>query len=281
MLAQRVLTAIVLLGLLIPALVVDLAWPFMVLTLALIGAAGWEWGRLNGCHRAGSLLAGVALLGGCVLAWWAGWAGDAPRAVWWTATALWVVGGLAALRAGPAGWPAVPRPLRLLLGLTALGAAWLALTAARALGLSFILSALCLVWAADIAAYFGGRAFGRHKLAPSISPGKSWEGVVFGLLGVLALAVAWLAWERGAPDRGPSVFSMAMTHGGWTIGALLLLVLGGMSVVGDLVESMAKRAAGMKDSSGLLPGHGGVLDRVDALLPTLPMAMALSRWGTS
>lgn len=281
MLAQRVLTAIVLLGLLIPALVVDLAWPFMVLTLGLMAAAGWEWGRLNGCRGPGSLLAGAVLLGCCGLAWLAGWAGDAPVGVWWLATAVWVVGGLAALRAGPAAWPSVPRPLRLVLGLAALAAAWLALASARALGLAFILSALCLVWAADIAAYFGGRAFGRHKLAPSISPGKSWEGVLFGVLGVLALAAAWLAWERAAADRGPSVFSMAMAQAGWVAGTLVLVVLAGMSVVGDLVESMAKRAAGMKDSSGLLPGHGGVLDRVDALLPTLPIAMALSRWGAT
>jgi phosphatidate cytidylyltransferase len=280
MLAQRILTAVVLLGLLIPALVADRAWPFMALTLALIAAAGWEWGRLNGLRSGGALASGALLLAACALAWRAGWAAQAPAALWWAAAALWIVGGLAALRAGPGVWPAVPRPLRLVLGLAALGTAWLALACARALGLAFILSALCLVWAADIAAYFGGRAFGRHKLAPSISPGKSWEGVFFGLVGVLALAIGWLAWERAADGRGPSVFSMAMAHGGWLAAALLLAVLAGMSVVGDLVESMAKRAAGRKDSSALLPGHGGVLDRVDALLPTLPMAMALSRWGT-
>lgn len=280
MLAQRILTAVVLLGLLIPALVADRAWPFMALTLALIAAAGWEWGRLNGLRSGGALVSGALLLAVCALAWWAGWAAQAPAALWWSAAALWAAGGLAALRAGPAAWPAVPRPLRLVLGLGALATAWLALASARALGLSFILSALCLVWVADIAAYFGGRAFGRHKLAPSISPGKSWEGVVFGMLGVLALALGWLVWERAGEGRGPSVFSMAMSHGGWVAGVLVLAVLAGMSVVGDLVESMAKRAAGRKDSSALLPGHGGVLDRVDALLPTLPMAMALSRWGT-
>jgi phosphatidate cytidylyltransferase len=279
MLGQRIITAIVLLALLVPALVAPSPWPFQVVTLALIGAAGWEWGRLNGASFALSLAFGAAMVAGCVLAWSAGWTEAAPAALWWIATAVWVVGGALALRTGPAAWPKLPQHLRWLLGLIALWAAWLAIAAARSRGLNFILSVFCVVWMADIAAYFGGRAFGRRKLAPSISPGKSWEGVWSGLAGVMALAAGWLAWQGGAMQAGPSLFSELDRGFGLLVGTLVLLGLAGMSVVGDLVESLVKRAAGAKDSSRLLPGHGGVLDRVDALLPVFPIAMALSTWG--
>ena len=186
----------------------------------------------------------------------------------------------AALKVGPGAWHTVPRAARWLLGAAAIWTAWLALSSAKATGINFILSIFCLVWVADIAAYFGGKAFGKHKLAPSISPGKSWEGVVSGALGVALLAALWLFWERNGVGRGPSLFSMIFQQAGGLLGALMLVVLTGMSVVGDLVESLVKRAAGAKDSSRLLPGHGGVLDRVDALLPTLPIAMAFSHWGS-
>ena len=130
---------------------------------------------------------------------------------------------------------------------------------------------------ADIAAYFGGRAFGRRKLAPSISPGKSWEGVWSGMVGVGLLSVGWMAAESAGFLVGPpSLFLVIRGNMGW-MGLLLAIVfLCALSVMGDLVESLAKRAVGAKDSSRLLPGHGGVLDRVDALLPALPAAMALA-----
>lgn len=281
MLLQRILTAVVLLALLVPALAVEQVWPFLTLTLLMIAAAGWEWGKLNGTTGAPSLVMGALLALACGWAWWQGWTVAAPAAVWWLATAMWVIGGAWALRLGPEAWPSLPRSLRWAGGLLALWAAWLALASARSLGLGFILSVLCTVWVADIAAYFGGRAWGRRKLAPTISPGKSWAGVFSGLLGVTLLAAGWLWWQHGEAGRGPSVFSLLLLHMGGVGGLLLLWCLTGMSVVGDLMESLVKRAAGAKDSSGLLPGHGGVLDRVDALLPTLPIAMALSRWGTA
>ncbi|MCY7315213.1 MAG: phosphatidate cytidylyltransferase, partial [Rubrivivax sp.] len=158
--------------------------------------------------------------------------------------------------------------------------AWLALAHARALGINFLLSTLCLVWMADVAAYFGGRAFGRHKLAPAISPAKSWEGVWSGMAGVLLLAVLWIAIDGHFGVDGPSVYSRLWAAYGGVGMAVALLALCGMSVLGDLIESLVKRAAGAKDSSGLLPGHGGVLDRVDALLPVLPAALALMGWAT-
>ena len=138
-----------------------------------------------------------------------------------------------------------------------------------------MLSIFCLVWMADVAAYFGGKTWGRRKLAPSISPGKSWEGVWTGMVGVLLLAALWI-WIDGAfKVDGPSVYSRFWVGFGPVGMAVALLALSGLSVVGDLVESLVKRAAGAKDSSQLLPGHGGVLDRVDALLPVVPAAMAL------
>jgi phosphatidate cytidylyltransferase len=279
MLGQRIVTAVILLALLVPAMLASNPWYFQLLTLALIGAAAWEWGRLNQAGMALSLAFGGAIVAACAWAWRAGWTDSTPSAVWWLATVLWVAGGVLALKAGPQGWPRVPLALRWVLGLVALWAAWLALTAARARGLNFILSIFCIVWVADTAAYFGGRAFGRRKLAITISPGKSWEGVWSGMAAVVALAAAWLLGQSGSTTIGPSLFSELARAWGLVLGTVLLAGLTGMSVVGDLFESLVKRAAGMKDSSRLLPGHGGVLDRVDALLPVFPIAMALSTWG--
>lgn len=275
MLRQRIITALALLAILLPALFASVSWPFAVVTLVMIGAAGWEWGRLNG--QPGGRAVGLGLLLGlaCAAALATGWGQAAPRPVWWLSSAVWLVGGAIALRAGPLVWPRLPVLLRLVVGLTLLWAGWLSLVQARFIGVNFILSVLCLVWMADVAAYFGGRAFGRRKLAPGISPGKSWEGVWSGQLGVLVLAGAWVAVEmRGGADS-VSLFRSLFDHLGLALGALALLALAGMSVVGDLLESLVKRAVGAKDSSGLLPGHGGVLDRVDALLPVFPLALAI------
>ena len=277
MLAQRVLTAIVLLGLLIPALVVDLAWPFMVLTLGLMAAAGWEWGRLNAAGPKGSWALALSVGVACWLSLQAGWAEQTPWWAWWLAAAVWVFGGGVSLRAGPAGWPHLPAAARWMLGIVGLWAAWLAMSHARVVGLNFLLSIFCLVWVADIAAYFGGRAFGRHKLAPSISPGKSWEGVWSGMAGVLLMAGAWVALEQRLGADSPSLYSRLGQELGVAGAAVAIVALAGISVVGDLVESLVKRAAGAKDSSRLLPGHGGVLDRVDALLPVFPIALAFTR----
>jgi len=276
MLLQRVITALVLVALLLPALLVDSLLPFAALTLVMLGAAGWEWGRLNGVSGAGAWALGLAVALTCAAAWWAGWAGTTPPALWWIAVACWVIGGGWALRSGPAAWPLLPRAGRLVLGWLILSVGWLALAAAKQRGLGFILSALCIVWAADIAAYFGGKTFGRRKLAPSISPGKSWEGVWSGMAGAALLAWAWTAFEAVWPAISPSVFSAVAARHGWIVLLPGLVAVCGLSVVGDLLESLAKRAVGAKDSSGLLPGHGGVLDRIDALLPALPAIMALA-----
>ena len=216
MLKQRIATAVVLLAVLIPALLAASAWPFAVLTLLFIGAAGWEWARLNGAPGLAILMGGALALA-CAAAAWLGWVQQAPDMAWWLAMLAWVLGGAWLLRGGPAAWPAIPAALRWCLGLLLLWTAWLALAHARTMGINFILSVFCLVWVSDIAAYFGGRAFGRRKLALAISPGKSWEGVWSGMLAVLV--VAWL-WASFIDGRGRRRFvehlqPSGAAHGRW------------------------------------------------------------------
>jgi phosphatidate cytidylyltransferase len=274
MLRTRVITALALLAVLLPALLASSPWPFALVTLVLIGAAAWEWSRLNGMGPS-AVAVGVAVALACLAALLLRWDVQAPSSLWWFALALWVLGGGWLLRAGVVQWPRFDRKARVAAGIAALLIAWLAITAARTVGINFILSILCLVWAADIAAYFGGRRFGQRKLAPGISPGKSWEGVWSGMAGVLLLAAIWWWVDGQGFTDSPSLYSLLVDRIGWLGTVLGLVFLSAMSVVGDLVESLVKRAAGAKDSSGLLPGHGGVLDRIDALLPVFPLALAL------
>jgi phosphatidate cytidylyltransferase len=280
MLRQRVITALVLVALLLVSLMSASRWPFALLTLLLMAAGGWEWGRLNQAAGFMAWLIGLAVAAAGAGALWAGWTAKAPEGLWWSIAVLWLLGGAVALRGGPTAWPGLPRALRLGLGACALWAAWLALAQAREVGINFMLSVLCLVWMADVAAYFGGRAFGHRKLAPSISPGKSWEGVLAGMGGVILLAALWIWIDRQFDVDGLSLYSRLWRDLGLPGTVPVLLALCGLSVAGDLVESLVKRAAGAKDSSRLLPGHGGVLDRVDALLPVLPAALAAVTLGT-
>jgi phosphatidate cytidylyltransferase len=274
MLKQRVITALILLAILLPALFYPTGIPFAVVVLVLMAAGAWEWGRLNGFGPAGAIGIGAVCTAMCLGTWAAGWLERPLAATWVVAGAAWVLGGAALLRAGVAGWPRIAAPVRLVGGVLALWLAWVAVVQARMAGINFLLSILVLVWVADVFAYFAGRALGlkftRSKLAPSISPGKSWEGVWGGMAGVLVLALAWSWADRHFGAAVPSFY--------WFL-LLAVVFMAAMSVVGDLVESLVKRSVGVKDSSGLLPGHGGVLDRVDALLPTLPLAMMLSSFA--
>ena len=181
------------------------------------------------------------------------------------------------LRGGLAVWGPVYIAIKLLGGTLALWLCWLAIFQAKRVGINYLLSIFVLVWIADIAAYFAGKAFGRRKLAPSLSPSKSWEGVWGGTCAVWVLAIVWVWADQMAMFDSPSIYSLLYAHG-WVYFLVSITFLTAMSVVGDLVESMVKRSAGVKDSSQLLPGHGGVLDRVDALLPTLPLAMMLTQF---
>jgi phosphatidate cytidylyltransferase len=159
-----------------------------------------------------------------------------------------------------------------ILGLILLPATWFALIFLREIGLVFLLTVMGLVWVADIGAYFVGKAFGKHRLAAQISPGKSVEGALGGLMlcyGYAVLCVLYLPFED-------TLFGAWALRYGWLPMLLMVTVLTAFSIFGDLFESQLKRVAGVKDSSHLLPGHGGVLDRVDALLPVMPLAALLA-----
>lgn len=282
MLRQRILTALVLLAIVLPALFHPDPRAFNGVVLLAIAAAAWEWGRLSGWSQLLALVLGAACAALCVLAWRLLGAAGAPLWLWAFGAGAWVLGGGLLLRAGVAGWPRIPQALRLLGGLLALWLAWLAVAQARGQGVNFLLSILALVWVADIGAYFAGRALGlrftRGKLAPTISPGKSWEGVWGGMLATVVLAIVWVVLDAAQPTWSPSFYSHVQRSVGWPGLVVVVLCLAAMSVVGDLVESLIKRSVGVKDSSHLLPGHGGVLDRIDALLPTLPLAMMVFSW---
>lgn len=274
MLKQRIITALVLVALLLPALFASTAEPLAALTLLLIAAAAWEWGRLNGLGMRGSLRTGAACLLVCLVFWSNKMAYQTTETLWIATGAVWVLVGAHLMRQGVERWAGISRALRLVFGIAALSLTWLAMYRAKVVGTNFLLSILLLVWMADVAAYFCGRAWGRRKLAVHISPGKSWEGVWGGMLGVVLMAFVWLWLDQQFDFGSMSLYSRLQSRG-TSLLVIGVLFLTAMSVVGDLVESLVKRSAGMKDSSQLLPGHGGVLDRVDALLPTLPLALML------
>jgi phosphatidate cytidylyltransferase len=270
MLATRVITVVVALVVLLAMVFLAPAWLWSLFVLAVALVSCWEWSRMCGLGRAGR----TAFLGICAATGAALWlfqvraAGGAflqlalvafgLAAVFWVLAApVWI-----ARRLRPA--PAVAA----LAGWIVIWPTWMAFVVLRAAGPWVLLAAAALVWVADIAAYFAGRRFGRRKLAPAVSPGKTWEGV-FGALAGVALygtVLASLASFPGAPFT--DVFGPG--HGIPAVAAMLGLAL--LSVVGDLFESWMKRGAGLKDSSALLPGHGGMLDRIDALTSTLPVA---------
>lgn len=273
MLKQRIITAVILLAVFLPALVHTSPVFFGLLTLILIAAAGWEWARMQGLGQSMGLISGAVV---ALLLWTLMWLGAdwSWRAIWLMAGALWVLLSVWVLARGVDAWSLWPVVLRHGVGLALIVLAGAALWQARLQGWVFVLSILALVWTADVAAYFGGKRWGRRKLAPQVSPGKTWAGAVSGLVGVLLLSSVWLTLEWANPASSPSLYSRLWSLGP-TVAVLALVFLTAMAVVGDLVESLVKRSAGIKDSSALLPGHGGVLDRVDALLPVLPLAMML------
>jgi phosphatidate cytidylyltransferase len=278
MLKQRVITALIMLAVVLPTLFLISPWPFCALVLLFMAAAAWEWARLNGMQGASALyLAGFfSVLAG--VSWYLGLIDRPLPMVWILASGFWVLISAWLLKTGVAGWVKIPARLRQMGGILALWLAWLAVAQARVQGINLLMSILALVWVADTFAYFSGRAWGgkftANKLAPTISPGKSWEGVWGGVVGVFLLAATWVWMDNHWHHVVVSLYTRLQSQH-LVLMTIALLFLCAMSVVGDLIESLIKRSACVKDSSGLLPGHGGVLDRVDALLPTLPIAMML------
>lgn len=278
MLKQRILTALLLLAVLLPATFYPAAVPFGLVTLILLACAAWEWARLNAYAPAVAVATGCACALLCGLAWFEGTTTAHLGGMWIGIGVFWVLASAWVLRAGATAWQGVPRIIRLVGGVLLLWAAWIAIVQARHIGINFLMSVLVLVWAADIGAYFFGRALGgkffANRLAPTVSPGKTWEGVCGGVTVVFVVAFVWIYADANLHLDSASVHTRLLALGAPAF-LLGLAFLTAMSVVGDLVESLFKRSAGVKDSSNLLPGHGGVLDRVDALLPTLPLAMML------
>lgn len=286
MLKQRVITAIVLLAIVLPCIFTPQRWPFTLLATAALSIAAWEWARLLGLRAPAAIATGIVFFAATLGAALAGWHLQRYSAnLWLGISVVWLLVAIATLRLGVAGWSQIPWALRFAGGLWILATAWLAVLAAHGLGVNFLLSTLALVWAADIGAYFAGKALGQklfaRKLAPAISPGKSWEGVLGGIVAVLLLAQAWMAADRhGASQWGHSLYSLLAAHSAIAL-VIGCVVLAAMSVMGDLQESLVKRSAGMKDSSQILPGHGGMLDRIDGLLPAIAAAIALVTWANA
>lgn len=275
MLRQRVITALALLvGLLATVfLLPPLFW--LGLVALLCGVAAWEWAGLNALHgwRKPAFAALACLL--CMLfglltglgSATVGISGWLLSAIYLASVAFWVAlvpGRLRHKQRIARAWTAAG------LGLVVLIAPALALAHLRLVDPWLLLGAMAMVWIADIAAFFVGRAVGRHKLAPQVSPGKTWEGAAGAVVAVLiaGAAVFWLL----RPEHVPLQWLLAL------LPALALLTA--LSIVGDLFESLLKRQAGVKDSGSLLPGHGGILDRIDSLTSTLPVVGLIVLWLT-
>jgi phosphatidate cytidylyltransferase len=269
MLKTRIATALVLVPLVLAALFLlpPRGWGLVLLAVTL--AAAYEWARLAGfpprtrwvfvigmfvicacllsCPRWDSHAAGRSCGAGGMWREWLFWLLVAP---WWIRRR----------------WPTT-RPFQMFVsGWIVLIGTWVALVELQSRSPWLVLAAMAIVWIADTAAYFSGRAFGRRKLAPKISPGKTWEGVYGGLAAVAVYAVCLLPFAREAG------FTRAMGATAIVVWIGLALLIAAISVIGDLFESLQKRHAGVKDSGKLLPGHGGVLDRTDALLAAMPLA---------
>ena len=270
MLKTRVITALVLLALLLPSLFFLPQAHWALLVALFIGVAAWEWGGLLGFGEGARLLTGAALAILCAAVTLLD-----PVAIGATAgSALGVPWVMASYGVAALFWCAVipfwlwakwklPHGLSgLLVGLVVLFPTWLALVQLRVAGPGVLLAIMATVWMADIAAYFSGKTFGKHKLAPTISPGKTWEGAIGAGIGVVLYGIALRLGFSFEPVGLPL----------WVLG---LLAVTAISIMGDLYESMLKRQAGIKDSSNVLPGHGGVLDRIDSLTSTLPVVALL------
>ena len=275
MLKTRVITALVLLAILLPVLYANNQTAFAIVATVFFGAAAWESFRLFNPNPARAAL--IAAFWTVAFAYSVFVARQHITLFWFAISVLiWL------LRLAPSlklGLPELGSASSAMLGVTyaiAIVGCFIAIAALYFHSPLYLLSVMVLVWIADIGAYFAGKAFGKRKLAPSISPGKSWEGAIGGAVAVLLLSALAIVFGREALA---DTFVLRLYAAFGTAATVVVLVLVvAASVVGDLFESQLKRRAGVKDSSALLPGHGGVLDRIDALIPVLPLAALIDAW---
>ena len=272
MLRLRIATALVAGAVVLAAIFLLPPGRLALAAIAVTVLAAWEWGRLAACPGTTARAAYAAAVGAIGLAaWWLapavaiGWL--AAALLFWCAVAIWLLAGGGPRVTGATGirWGWLLAGCLLLPSL----ALALAVLGQRAdwLDRALLLYAVGVVWAADIGAYFAGRAWGRHKLAPRVSAGKTREGLWGGVAAVAGYAAVG-AWAFGVPG------------GAWLPWLMVALAAGLLSVAGDLLESVLKREAGVKDSGALLPGHGGLLDRIDSLIAATPvMVLGLALMG--
>lgn len=278
MLKQRIITALIMVGLFLAAIVFLSQSALAAVFALLVLAGGWEWSRMSGWEsplaRALYLVVLAGVLGGLYVRCGLGATPDREQVqpvfglacLWWSFALLWV----RSYPASAALWN--HRIMRSVIGLLILAPAW---TAAVYLlsyprGGALLVTLILVVAAADIGAYFAGKSFGRHKLAPAVSPAKTWEGF-WG--GELCVALVALALWYFLPAQGAHISLLAVLA--------ILLATGMASVLGDLSVSMVKRESGTKDSGSLLPGHGGVLDRLDSICgaaPVFALGLILAGW---
>lgn len=254
---NRILTATVLLAVFIPALFFApvLLWALLVALVA--GAAGYEWARISSFPGYLPAVYGAGMSGMAMLVYLMPAQSQAMLILYAMAACFWVL--IAPLWLANR-WRGEGFFVRALVGTLIILPTWAALVGLRERSAWLLLGVMALVWIADIAAYYAGRRFGRHKLAPQISPGKSWEGVMGAGLALVLYASAISAAIIGLRIPGALVLATALLY---------------FSILGDLFESWMKRLAGVKDSGALLPGHGGVLDRIDAMSSALPIAAGI------
>jgi phosphatidate cytidylyltransferase len=261
MLWQRFKTAVVALAIILVVLFVAPRDVTLALVALIVAAAAWEWGPLASIAKAPGRAAYVAFIMVCAASLWF----LLPQAwypqLFYAVAAWWLLAFVLVLR-----YPfPVPPPLAFFAGAALLAPAFFSLGKLLTLenGAQWTLFVLVVIWGADVGAYFSGKALGRRKLAPRVSPKKTWEGVAGGLVvcalvGVAGVYLFGLAWYRLVP---------------------LCVLTGLVSVVGDLAVSLFKRNAGVKDSGTLFPGHGGVLDRIDSLTIATPFFVAAIMYG--
>lgn len=263
MLKQRIITALVLIPLVVWAIfgLPNIYLAVILGVLVMLGA--WEWTRLIPLTGTGSRLIYLALIGSVMTATGIyflrtgtlSWVLIAAAA-WWLLALIWVV------KFPPSGETVIrARAAKFAAGFLTLIPAWAALVAIHAeneRGPWMLLFVMVLMWVADSGAYFSGRKWGKNKLAPKVSPGKTWEGVI-GALVAASIYSAWGGWRFEFQGVNLGLF------------VVICLVTVGFSILGDLWESLLKRESGLKDSGTLLPGHGGVLDRIDSLTSGAPI----------